>query len=154
MPQSPAGPDAEVSTPPVSLHRNPSFVCFAVMRIFNSAALQMLNVAVGWQVYELTGNPLDLGLVGLAQFLPVLALFLVSGLVADRFNRSATGLTYDLADELLSQRNVDVELRRRYRACLETCDFARFVPASAKSERRSEVLEQALALLAELERAW
>ena len=74
--------------------------------------------------------------------------------VADRFNRSATGLTYDLADELLSQRNVDVELRRRYRACLETCDFARFVPASAKSERRSEVLEQALALLAELERAW
>lgn len=74
--------------------------------------------------------------------------------VADRFNRSATGLTYDLADELLGRRDVDSELRRRYRACLETCDFARFVPASGKSERRSEVLAEALELLTLLERAW
>jgi MFS family permease len=42
---------------------------------------------VGWQVYEITKRPLDLGLVGLAQFLPGIVLFLISGHVADRFNR-------------------------------------------------------------------
>ena len=47
----------------------------------------MQAVAVGWQVYEITKRPLDLGLVGLAQFLPGIVLFLVSGHVADRFNR-------------------------------------------------------------------
>ena len=47
----------------------------------------MQAVAVGWQVYEITKRPLDLGLVGLAQFLPGMVLFLVSGHVADRFNR-------------------------------------------------------------------
>jgi len=47
----------------------------------------MQAVAVGWQVYEITRRPLDLGLVGLAQFLPGIALFLVSGHAADRFHR-------------------------------------------------------------------
>jgi MFS family permease len=50
-------------------------------------ATEMQAVAVGWQVYEITKRPLDLGLVGLAQFLPSILLFLVSGHVADRFNR-------------------------------------------------------------------
>ena len=47
----------------------------------------MQSVAVGWQVYEITRRPLDLGLIGLAQFLPGILLFLVSGHVADRFDR-------------------------------------------------------------------
>lgn len=47
----------------------------------------MQAVAVGWQVYEITHRPLDLGLVGLAQFLPGILLFLVSGHAADVFNR-------------------------------------------------------------------
>lgn len=46
-----------------------------------------MSVSVGWQIYALTGNPLLLGLVGLAQFLPVLLLVLVTGLAADRFPR-------------------------------------------------------------------
>jgi MFS family permease len=50
-------------------------------------ALEMMSVAVGWQVYEMTKRPLDLGLVGLAQFLPGIFLFLVSGHAADRFDR-------------------------------------------------------------------
>ncbi len=50
-------------------------------------AVQIMSVAVGWQVYELTHDPYYLGIVGLAQFLPALALVLVTGLVADRFNR-------------------------------------------------------------------
>ncbi|NND50454.1 MAG: MFS transporter [Rhizobiales bacterium] len=103
MPEALPGTESdEPAAPPLSLYRNPSFACFAVMRIFNSAALQMLNVAVGWQVYELTGNPLDLGLVGLAQFVPVLALFLVSGLVADRFNRRSICVVTNLVAAAIS----------------------------------------------------
>jgi MFS family permease len=47
----------------------------------------MQSVAVGWQVYEITGSTLDLGLVSLAQFLPGILFFLVSGYTADRFDR-------------------------------------------------------------------
>jgi MFS family permease len=50
-------------------------------------AYQMQGVAVGWQIYALTGSALDLGLVGLAQFLPSVALLLVAGHVADRHDR-------------------------------------------------------------------
>ncbi|HSG94671.1 MAG TPA: MFS transporter, partial [Afifellaceae bacterium] len=47
----------------------------------------MLTIAVGWHVYRITGNVLDLGLVGLFQFVPVLLLFLAGGMAADRFDR-------------------------------------------------------------------
>ena len=47
----------------------------------------MQSVAVGWQIYELTHRALDLGLVGLAQFLPGICLFLLTGTVADRVPR-------------------------------------------------------------------
>lgn len=93
----------EASTEPYSgaggpppLSRNRSFLCFAVLRLFNSAALQMLNVAVGWQVYELTNDPLDLGFVGLAQFAPVFVLFLVAGVVSDRFSRRTIAVVTNL----------------------------------------------------------
>ncbi len=49
--------------------------------------VQIVATSVGWQVYEITRDPFDLGLIGLSQFLPALALVLVTGLVADRFNR-------------------------------------------------------------------
>jgi len=47
----------------------------------------MQGVAVGWQIYELTNDPFDLGLVGLVQFVPLVALSVVIGQVADRFDR-------------------------------------------------------------------
>ena len=56
-------------------------------RLFGTTGNQMLMVAVGWQMYELTGNAWDLGLVGLYQFLPALLLTLVAGHVADRVHR-------------------------------------------------------------------
>jgi hypothetical protein len=74
--------------------------------------------------------------------------------VADRFNRSPAGMTYESADDLLASRHVDGELRRRYRTCLEQCDFARFVPAASQAERRAEVLEEAGQIVDQLERAW
>src|ERR1700676_425275 len=65
----------------------PSFVLFQTARFCIVLANEMQSVAVGWQVYEITKRPLDLGLVGLAQFLPGIVLFLASGHAADRFDR-------------------------------------------------------------------
>src|ERR1700719_2907402 len=65
----------------------PSFVLFQTARFCIVLANEMQSVAVGWQVYEITKRPLDLGLVGLAQFLPGILLFLVSGHAADRLDR-------------------------------------------------------------------
>jgi MFS family permease len=65
----------------------PAFVFYEFARFFVVASLEMQSVAVGWQIYELTHSTFDLGLVGLCQFLPGILLFLVSGHVADRFNR-------------------------------------------------------------------
>jgi MFS family permease len=66
---------------------HPAFVFYELARFFIVASLEMQSVAVGWQIYEITGSAFDLGLVGLCQFLPGILLFLLSGHVADRFNR-------------------------------------------------------------------
>jgi MFS family permease len=66
---------------------HPDFVLFQIARFLIVAAVEMQAVAVGWQVYEITKQALDLGLVGLAQFLPGILLFLVSGHASDRFDR-------------------------------------------------------------------
>lgn len=64
-----------------------SFTKFWIGRTFSSTSFQMLSVAIGWQMYDLTHDAYSLGLVGLAQFLPMLLLTLVVGQVADRFDR-------------------------------------------------------------------
>ena len=64
-----------------------SFMRFWYARLAGTAANQMLMVAIGWQLYDLTGSAWDLGLVGLLQFAPALALVLVAGHVVDRFRR-------------------------------------------------------------------
>jgi len=66
---------------------HPGFVLFQIARFLIVAAVEMQAVAVGWQVYEITGRPLDLGYVGLAQFLPGILLFPLSGHASDRFER-------------------------------------------------------------------
>jgi MFS family permease len=66
----------------------PGFTRFLSARLLASVAVQMQTVAVGWQVYAITGNPLDLGLIGLSQFLPFVLLVLPAGHVADRHNRA------------------------------------------------------------------
>src|SRR5215813_11733747 len=72
---------------PASLLRERPFVQFWIARFLTTNALHMQAVAVGWQMYDLTGNPLDLGLVGLVQFVPALLLVLVAGHLADRHDR-------------------------------------------------------------------
>src|SRR5438876_1079851 len=67
--------------------RHMDFSLYQIERFLIVAALEMQSVAVGWQVYEITKRPLDLGLVGLAQFLPGILLFPISGHASDRFER-------------------------------------------------------------------
>ena len=67
--------------------RHRPFALYWSSRFFATFAAQILSVAVGWQVYDLTRDPLDLGLIGLVQFAPSLLLVLVTGAVADRFGR-------------------------------------------------------------------
>ncbi|MEP6657130.1 MAG: MFS transporter [Betaproteobacteria bacterium] len=73
--------------PSDSVLRYPAFAHFWLARVATMMAYQMLAVAVGWHIYELTSSPLDLGLIGLAQFMPSIALVLVVGHVADRYDR-------------------------------------------------------------------
>ena len=73
----------------------PDFTRYEGARFFITVALEMQSVAVGWQIYDITRKPFDLGLAGLAQFLPSLLLFLVSGHMVDRFERrKLLGLCY------------------------------------------------------------
>lgn len=67
-------------------HQRP-FLAFWFARVFTASGFQMITVAIGWQMYALTGNVLDLGLVGLIEFLPKILFILLTGHVADRFDR-------------------------------------------------------------------
>jgi MFS family permease len=66
----------------------PAFVRFWFTRVVGNAASQMLMVAVGWQMYDVTASAWDLGLIGLLQFLPSIVLVLPAGHVVDRHHRA------------------------------------------------------------------
>ena len=70
-----------------SAFRHRDFAFFWVALVTTGFAMAMASVAIGWQVYSVRENPLDLGLIGLAEFLPLLLLALPAGHVADRFPR-------------------------------------------------------------------
>ena len=71
----------------VTVLRHGGFTRFVICRCMATLGGQMLAVAVGWQVYALTRDPLALGLVGLSEFLPFISLVLVGGHIADRIDR-------------------------------------------------------------------
>ena len=81
------------------MHRKP-LAFYLLSRVSSSVAFQMLGVAVGWQMYALTGSPWYLGLVGLAQFLPMFLLTLVVGHVADRYDRRTVACTCQIIEGL------------------------------------------------------
>ena len=72
---------------PRAAFRHRDFRLALIGSVASVIAIQMQSVAIGWQVYDLTHRPLDLGLVGLAQFLPAIVLSLFAGQTADRFDR-------------------------------------------------------------------
>ncbi len=78
------------------------FRLFQVARLLAALATQMQSVAIGWQVYAVTGRPLDLAWVGLAQFFPPLLLSLITGHVADRVERRRILLACHAAMAVLS----------------------------------------------------
>ena len=67
--------------------RQRDFSLFWVSVVATGFAAQMMGVAIGWQVYAIRENPLDLGLIGLAEFLPLPLLALPAGHLADRLPR-------------------------------------------------------------------
>jgi MFS family permease len=73
--------------PKIRLFSVRPFALLFVTRVASATSNQMLAVAVGYQVYELTNSAFHLGLIGLVQFLPPLCLMLLAGQVADRYNR-------------------------------------------------------------------
>lgn len=70
-----------------SLLRHRPFLAFWLARVCTASAFQMITVAIGWHIYELTHNVLDLGLVGLVEFTPRVLFMLHTGHVADRYDR-------------------------------------------------------------------
>ena len=79
--------------------RNRDFSRYLTSSFLATVALAMQGVALGWQIYDLTGSPFQLGLVGLMEFLPAFCLALVTGQIADRFDRRmimVVGLTAEL----------------------------------------------------------
>jgi MFS family permease len=86
----------------LSAFRYTDFMLYEIGRFFVVAGIEMLSVAVAWQVYEITRRPLDLGYVGLVQFLPNFFLFLVAGHAADRFSRKGLLLLCTLGFALCS----------------------------------------------------
>jgi MFS family permease len=67
--------------------RHRAFTLYFAARFLSTFGLQIISVSVGWQIYDLTRDPFDLGLVGLIQFLPALVLILFTGAAADRYGR-------------------------------------------------------------------
>lgn len=78
---------------PLAVLRFRGYAAYAAARFCTTLCWQMLSVAVGWQVYALTRNPLDLGYLGLMQFLPFVLLVLPGGYVADHTDRRLVLMT-------------------------------------------------------------
>ena len=90
---------SSTSNPPnEALFQHRAFVAFWCARIASGFGFQMLSVAVGWQIYAITGRAFDLGLIGLVQFIPSFVLALPAGHVADQFERRRIVLLGQVAE--------------------------------------------------------
>ncbi|SDP11143.1 Predicted arabinose efflux permease, MFS family [Ralstonia sp. 25mfcol4.1] len=87
---------------PDSVFRDPAFRHFWFARLCTTIGYQIFTVAVGWQMYDLTRDPFMLGMVGLVQFLPSIVLMLMSGHVADRFDRRIIVRTCQMLEAVIA----------------------------------------------------
>jgi MFS family permease len=83
-----------------ALLRQPSLIFFMLSRSLSRFSGQIGAVAIGWQIYDLTGSAFDLGIVGLVQFLPTALLVFVAGHAADRFERKRVVQLCQVAEAL------------------------------------------------------
>ena len=88
------------SDPAAALLRQPSLIFFMLSRSLSRFSSQIGAVAIGWQVYDLSGSAFDLGMVGLVQFLPTALLVFVAGHAADRFERKRVVQVCQFAEAL------------------------------------------------------
>jgi MFS family permease len=85
-----------------TLLRQPSLIFFLLSRSLSRFSSQIGAVAIGWQVYDMTGRAFDLGMVGLVQFLPTALLVFVAGHAADRFERKRVMQVCQLAEAAIA----------------------------------------------------
>jgi MFS family permease len=90
------------SAAPGTLLAHRSFLCYLGARSFSEYSYQIATVAVGWQIYELTGSAFNLGMVGLVQFIPSALLVFAAGHAADRYDRKRVAQICQIADGLIS----------------------------------------------------
>src|SRR5437763_11753294 len=83
-----------------TLLKQGSFLFFLLSRSLSRFSSQIAGVAIGWQIYDLTGSAFDLGMVGLVQFLPTALLVFVAGSAADRYARKRGGQLCQLAEAM------------------------------------------------------
>lgn len=93
-------PPSTIPPPDTSILKHKPFASFLSARVSTSIAFQIQGVAVGWQIYVLTESAFYLGLVGLAQFLPMFLLSLVAGQVADRYDRRLVARLCEIVEGL------------------------------------------------------
>jgi len=89
-----------ISTGSGALLKHPSFLLFLLSRSFSRFSSQIAAVAIGWQIYDMTGSAFDLGMVGLVQFLPTALLVFAAGHAADRYERKRVMQICQLAQAL------------------------------------------------------
>jgi MFS family permease len=80
----------------------PPFLFYLGARCFSEYSYQIATVAVGWQIYELTGSAFQLGLVGLVQFIPSALLVFAAGHAADRYDRRRVTQICEIAEGLIA----------------------------------------------------
>lgn len=76
-----------MSETPAPIYRDRDFGIYLLSRFLSTAAMQILSVAVGWHIYEISHSTLALGFVGLSQFAPMFLLTLPAGDISDRFDQ-------------------------------------------------------------------
>src|ERR1700740_3529961 len=85
-----------------ALLKHRSFLLFLLSRSFSRFSSQIGAVAIGWQIYDLTGSAFALGMVGLVQFLPTALLVFVAGHAADRFERKRVVQACQIVEALIA----------------------------------------------------
>src|SRR3954451_7797072 len=98
MPDQPISGNPPVSARALLSHR--AFLLFLLSRSLSRFSSQIAAVAIGWQIYDLTGSAFDLGMVGLVQFLPTALFLFVAGNAADRYERRRVVQLCQLAEAL------------------------------------------------------
>src|SRR6204780_405512 len=95
-----AAPATLAALVPQNLLAQRDFLVYLGARSFSEYSYQIATVAVGWQIYELTGSAFNLGMVGLVQFIPSALLVFAAGHTADRYDRKRVVQVCRIAEAL------------------------------------------------------